>query len=81
MYDAEYQDKATASAAYENQIKMIRDAIFNLEESTELTDAKESLQEVIDSAKAIEIGNKTENAYISVYMYEDRIEILSPGAL
>ena len=66
VYDAEYQDKATASAVYENQIKMIRDAIFNLEESTELTDAKESLQEVIDSAKAIEIGNKTENAYIKL---------------
>ena len=26
-------------------------------------------------------STQTENAYISVYMYNDRIEILNPGAL
>ncbi len=63
VYATEYQDEISASAAYEKQIKLITDAISNLEESTELTDAKESLQKVIDSAKAIEIGSKTESAY------------------
>lgn len=63
IYESTYSDTATASAAYEEQIRLLKTAVANLEESTELTNAKEALQKVIDTAKAVLIGNKTESAY------------------
>ncbi len=42
----------------------------------------EALREAIANALIHrDYSTQTENAYISVYMYEDRIEILNPGAL
>lgn len=63
VYTAAYSDAVSASDAYKEQIELLKTAIANLEESTEMTKAKEELQQAIDTAKAVQIGNKTESAY------------------
>ncbi len=63
IYASAYSDSTAASAAYEEQIRFLKTAVANLEESTELTNAKEALRKVIDTAKAVLIDNKTESAY------------------
>jgi LPXTG-motif cell wall-anchored protein len=66
VYSAEYTDAAAASDAYEEQIALLNAAVNALEESTELKDAKDSLGAVIEAAKQIEIGDKTESAYTAL---------------
>lgn len=63
VYDTAYDNAVTASDAYEEQIILLTEAVNALEESTELTQAKEELIKVIDRAKEIAIGDKTESAY------------------
>ncbi|MDE7157085.1 MAG: NEAT domain-containing protein, partial [Lachnospiraceae bacterium] len=63
IYASAYSDSTAASAVYEEQIRFLKTAVANLEESTELMNAKEALRKVIDTAKAVLIDNKTESAY------------------
>lgn len=66
VYETAFDDVVVASKTYEAQIELIKAAVANLEESTELTDAKDKLKAQIDIAKEIVIGDKTENAFVEL---------------
>lgn len=66
VYGTEYEDKWAASDAYVEQINKVKAAVAALEESTELTEARQALQEAIDEAKKVEQGNKTDSAYATL---------------
>ena len=63
VYDTAYNNAVTASDAYEEQIMLLTEAVNALEESSELTETKETLIKVINRAKEVTIGDKTESAF------------------